>query len=132
MKDTARFFKLFSDENRLRILMLLDEAELCVCQIMAVMGISQPLVSRNLALLDASGLVNERREGKLVFYSLKKPLPNRARVVLKVLREELGSTQTVATDMANLADCREYQKKEGRCDMKTFLKFMEMQRKRRK
>ncbi len=130
MKDTARFFQLFADETRLRMLMLLGEAELCVCQIMAVLGISQPLVSRNMAMLDAAGLVDERRDGKLVFYVLKKRLPPRARAVMKVLRDELKDAAAYGLDLKSLADCREFQEKTGRCDMKTFLAYMDKRRKK--
>lgn len=112
--------------------MLTGEAELCVCQIMAILGISQPLVSRNIALLDAVGLLNERREGKLVYYSLKKKLPERAKGVIKIMRNDLVDDKVFRADMANMADCREFQKKAGRCDMKTFLEFMEKQRNKRK
>lgn len=132
MKETAKFFGLFSDETRLRIVMLIGETELCVCQIMAVLGISQPLVSRNIALLDAAGLLNERRDGKLMFYSLKKNLPARAKGVIRIVRADLAADPVFHVDMANLVDCREFQKKAGKCDMKTFLEFMEKQRKKRK
>lgn len=131
MKDAAKFFKLFADETRLRVFMLLSERELCVCQLMGILGVSQPLVSRNIALLDAAGLLDERRDGKLMFYALKKKLPTKAMSVLAILRKEFGDNQVRATDLETLGDCLEYQKKEGRCNMETFLKFMEKQRKKR-
>lgn len=132
MKNTLRILKLLSDETRLRILMLLRGRELCVCQIMAVLGISQPLISRNLALLDDAGLLDERREGKLVFYSLKKDMPGFVRGLIRSINEELKGDETMMIDLETLKDCYEYQKKSGRCDMKTFLAFMEEQRKKRR
>ena len=71
MEKDVRTLKALADENRLRLLLLLRERELFVCQLMAVLGISQPLVSRSLALLDREGLLESRRSGKQVFYRLK-------------------------------------------------------------
>ncbi len=128
----AGIFKLFSDETRLRILMLLTKKELCVCQIMGVLGISQPLVSHNLSLLSKAGLLNERREGKLIFYSVKKRLPAPVNRIITILKSELQNDPVFMNDMASLNDCYEFQKKTGRCDMKTFREFMERQRKKRR
>ncbi len=131
MKGMVRLFKLFSDETRLRIFMLLAHRELCVCQIMGVLGISQPLISRNLSLLNSVGLLDERREGKLVFYSLKKrPAPVVSRM-LSILKAELKSDKRLEDDLQSLSDCYEFQKRTGKCDMKTFLSFMKKQRGKR-
>jgi ArsR family transcriptional regulator len=131
MKEIARLMSLLSDQARLRILMLLMKRELCVCQIMGVLGISQPLVSHNLALIDGAGFITSRKEGKLVFYSLRPdPDPVNAKV-LRLLRELLESDRIVAEDGRSLRDCEEFQKKTGRCDMETFSKFMERRRKGR-
>lgn len=132
MKNVLRILKLLSDETRLRILMILMRRELCVCQIMAVLGISQPLISRNLALLDDAGLLNERREGKLIFYSFKKDLPPFIERLMKSISAELKDDKVTSVDLETLKDCYEYQKKSGRCDMKTFLAFMEERRKKRR
>ena len=132
MKEVLRLLKLLSDETRLRILMILKRRELCVCQIMAVLGISQPLVSRNLALLDDAGLLKERRDGKLVYYSLRGDLPQGISRLLNLLKEELKDDETLTMDLDTLKDCYEYQKKSGRCDMRTFLAFMEERRKKRR
>lgn len=127
----SKILRLLSDETRLRILMILTKKELCVCQIMAVLGISQPLVSRNLALLDSAGLLSERRDGKLVFYSIRKDLPSFVARLIRLLAEELKDNETMMIDIETLKDCYEYQKKIGKCDMKTFLAFMEEQRRKR-
>ena len=131
MKNAVTLFKLLSDESRVRILMLLSKRELCVCQLMGVLGISQPLVSRNLSLLSAAGLLTERKEGKLAFYGLNKKTPGIARTILKVVSRELQRDETFLRDLQSLSDCTEFQKKTGKCDMKTFLAFMEEQRTKR-
>jgi ArsR family transcriptional regulator len=131
MKNSVALFKLLSDEARVRILMLLSQRELCVCQLMGVLGISQPLVSRNLSLLSAAGLLAERKEGKLVFYRIDRKTPGIARTILEVMSRELQRDETFLRDLQSLSDCTEFQKKTGKCDMKTFLAFMEEQRKKR-
>ena len=128
MKGTANIFKLFSDVTRLRTLMLLSRAELCVCQIMGVLGVSQPLVSRNLSMLATAGLLDERRSGKLVFYKLKKHLDDPFVSIVKVVKSLTKDDEVFSIDINSLEDCMDYQKKMGSCDMKTFLDFMEKQR----
>ncbi|MBV9080722.1 MAG: winged helix-turn-helix transcriptional regulator [Elusimicrobia bacterium] len=68
-----KLLKAFADETRLRILSLLSSGEMCVCDVMAVLGAPQPRVSRHLAYLRAHGLVQARRDGTWVYYSLAKP-----------------------------------------------------------
>jgi ArsR family transcriptional regulator len=129
MRKTSDVFKLFSNETRLRTLMLLTREELCVCQVMAVLGVSQPLVSRNLAILADAGLLTERRDGKLVFYVLKKNLEAPLNKIVKILKDELKTDDVFLKDLGTVDDCQEFQKKSGKCDMKTFLRFMEERRK---
>jgi ArsR family transcriptional regulator len=69
-----QIFKALSDETRLRIVNLLTTGELCVCDIMSILDISQPKASRHLAYLKYSGLVESRREGLWMHYSLKSDL----------------------------------------------------------
>ena len=68
--DLAELFKVFGDSTRIKILYALFEAELCVCDIAQLLGLSQSAVSHQLRVLKASRLVKPRREGKTVFYSL--------------------------------------------------------------
>ncbi len=70
MADSVRVFKALGDETRLRILHLLRRGELCVCDIMSVLGIPQSRASRHLAELRATGLVTGRREGRWMYYTL--------------------------------------------------------------
>jgi len=124
MLNTAKLMKLFSDDTRLRILMLIARKELCVCQIMGVLGISQPLVSRNLAILSNAGLIKERKDGKLVFYSKNRDMPHSHKKVMNLLQEMTEGDKTYSGDMISLKDCEVFQKKSGRCDMKTLKEFM--------
>ena len=70
MVDLAEFLKVLSDETRLRIMALLFQKEMCVCEICDVIGESQPKVSRHLAKLRDANLVRDERQGQWVFYYL--------------------------------------------------------------
>ena len=69
----SRFFKALADETRLRILRLLEVREMCVCEVMVALGLTQPTASHHLGLLENAGLVKDRKEGKWVFYSIADP-----------------------------------------------------------
>nr|MDD6335341.1 metalloregulator ArsR/SmtB family transcription factor [bacterium] len=68
--DLADFFKVFSDSTRIKMLYVLLEAEVCVCDLAQLLGMSQSAISHQLRLLKQAHLVKFRREGKTVFYSL--------------------------------------------------------------
>mgnify|MGYP002862741584 CR=1 FL=1 len=68
--DLAELFKIFGDSTRVKILYALFEAELCVCDIAQLLGITQSAVSHQLRVLKSARLAKPRREGKTVFYSL--------------------------------------------------------------
>ena len=68
--DLTELFRVFGDSTRMRILYALFTAELCVCDIAALLGLSQSAVSHQLRALKNVRLVKPRREGKTVFYSL--------------------------------------------------------------
>jgi ArsR family transcriptional regulator len=72
MRDLALFFAALADENRLRLLYLMREGEICVCFLQGVLKTNQPKVSRHLAYLKKAGLVEARREGKWMHYRLAK------------------------------------------------------------
>lgn len=69
----SRFFKALADETRLRILKLLEIREMCVCEVMVALNLTQPTASHHLGILENVGLVRNRKEGKWVFYSLVNP-----------------------------------------------------------
>lgn len=68
--DLAEFFKVFGDSTRIRILWALDQSEMCVCDIAALLGMSQSAISHQLRVLKQARLVKNRRDGKVVYYSL--------------------------------------------------------------
>lgn len=70
LQDLAVLFKVFGDGTRLSILWALSEAEMCVCDVCALLNLKQSAVSHQLNKLKMSRIVKNRREGKVVFYSL--------------------------------------------------------------
>jgi ArsR family transcriptional regulator len=89
MKQQARFFKALADETRLQILwLLMGEEELCVCDIMMVLGITQSKASRHLRSLYNLGWVTDRREGLWMYYRLALPPGEQ---LLNLLKEMLAA-----------------------------------------
>ncbi len=68
--DLAELFKLFGDCTRIKILYVLFEAEMCVCDLAQLLGMTQSAISHQLRALKQSKLVKSRRDGKTIFYSL--------------------------------------------------------------
>ncbi len=68
--ELADFFKVLGDSTRLRLVHALSHAEMCVCDLAAVLSMSQSAVSHQLRLLKAARLVKNRRDGKNIYYSL--------------------------------------------------------------
>ena len=68
--DLTELFRIFGDSTRVRILYVLLEAEMCVCDLAALLGMTQSAISHQLRALKSARLVKARREGKTVFYSL--------------------------------------------------------------
>ncbi|AOT72286.1 MAG: winged helix-turn-helix transcriptional regulator [Selenomonadales bacterium] len=68
--DLAEIFKVFGDSTRIKILWALDEAEMCVCDIAVLLNMTQSAISHQLRVLKQANLVKNRKEGKVVYYSL--------------------------------------------------------------
>ncbi|MDR1362872.1 MAG: metalloregulator ArsR/SmtB family transcription factor, partial [Spirochaetaceae bacterium] len=70
MLDLADLFKMFADSTRVKIICALLCAEMCVCDISALLGMTKSSISHQLRLLRQTKLVKNRREGKIIYYSL--------------------------------------------------------------
>ncbi|PWJ51447.1 ArsR/SmtB family transcription factor [Faecalicatena contorta] len=70
LRDLADFFKVFGDSTRIKILYVLWQSEMCVCDLAQALNMSQSAISHQLRVLKQMKLVTNRREGKTVFYSL--------------------------------------------------------------
>lgn len=92
--------KALSDETRLRILNLLYEKELCVCDIMAILQISQAKASRHLIYMKNAGLVKDRKHAQWVYYSILKD--EQLKFVDSLVSENLRSLDIYQNDLENL------------------------------
>jgi ArsR family transcriptional regulator len=112
LRPVSRLFKALADDTRLRIVALLAHGELCVCHLQAALELPQPSVSRQLGVLRAAGLVEDRREGTWVYYRL---LPQSAPECERQLR---GLVQGFAKDTVLRRDVERLRKSCGplRCE----------------
>ncbi|WP_240222745.1 metalloregulator ArsR/SmtB family transcription factor [Rheinheimera hassiensis] len=99
------FYKAMADDTRLNILLLLAGGnELCVCDLMTALNDSQPKISRHLALLRQTGILQDRRQGQWVYYQLHHALPNWTRQVLQqTLNAAPANVLAVLENQANKA-----------------------------
>jgi ArsR family transcriptional regulator len=97
-------FGAFANPTRLRILNLLQEQkEICVCDLCEVLGEPQPKVSRHLAHLRSTGLVEVRSEGKWKFYGLAQPRTPLHRTLLRCVGSCLSELDDLVDDRERLA-----------------------------
>jgi len=118
VEKTLRLFKALSGETRLRVVRLLQHRDnLCVCEIMQALDISQTRASRNLGILKEAGLVSSRRAGLWVEYYLdKNGMGANAKALLKVLSGWADKSGVLKKDRKRLAtSCRVGPKAVGRC-----------------
>jgi len=99
VKQSARLFKALSDETRLRILKMLEQRPLCVCEIQYVLKGSQPNVSHHLKTLSDAGLVESKKDGLWVDYRLPdKPASPQHAAALSMVRNGLSRDPVVKKD----------------------------------
>ena len=103
MKATLRVTKALADLQRVRILMMLQPGELCVCQIIEVLALAPSTVSKHLSILSAAGLVDSRKEGRWMYYRLPEDAAGAlVRPVLKWLSERVKPSETIKQDAKRL------------------------------
>ena len=93
------FFMALADKTRLRLLNLMRDDEICVCFFTEVLGDSQPKISRHLAYLRNAGIVEARREGKWMHYSILAPNDEGGKKVLESVLEWLASKDEMRMDL---------------------------------
>ena len=120
MQDAAKFFKVLADEARLAMLwLLMNHEELCVCDLVKVLGITQSKTSRHLGTLRHAGLVTDRKDGLWCHYSLCPVEDELTRRHLKLLRETLATRPDAARLLAELHHWLR-EKKSGACKVSGY------------
>jgi ArsR family transcriptional regulator len=119
----VKCLRALGDENRLRILMLLRERDLCVLEVVGALGISQPLASSHLAVLREAGLATARREGRRIRYSLSEEAKRGGKHrLLDQVAQTIGSEPLIAADRGRILECVAF-RGSARCDKKTLARF---------
>jgi len=104
MKDEAELFKTLGEPTRLRLVSLLAiEGEICVCQMAESLDEPDFKISRHLAVLRSAGVVETRREGTWMYYSLAKPKGRLSECLQSCLRDCLRDHRTVKRDLKRLS-----------------------------
>ena len=101
------FLKLLSDETRLRIMVLLYNQELCVCQFCGIMDVSQPNISKHLAKMRNLGFVKDEKREQYVFYSLNIK-DEIHRDILKNIVDNIVDYQVLKSDLEKSKDVKKY------------------------
>jgi ArsR family transcriptional regulator len=116
VRDAARFFKVLADEARLKMLCLLfNHRELCVCDIMAALEITQSKASRHLGTLRHADLVTDRKQGLWSYYALRQVEDELARKHLDLLRANLAKRPDIASLLSKLHDWLEARNRGAVC-----------------
>lgn len=106
MKTVVQRMKALADPVRLRLVALLIQGELCVCQLEAALKISQTNVSRHLAVLRQADILTDRREGRWVYYALMDPMETELQSVIDALMRDLTNDPTIREDRTRADDVR--------------------------
>jgi ArsR family transcriptional regulator len=102
VRALTRLFRALGDETRLRIVALLSHGELCVCHLEAALDLNQSTASRHLGILRAAGVVDSRREGTWVYYSITEQDHATVAKALDVVTRTFGAERALRADHAKL------------------------------
>ena len=90
MRELVAVMKALADENRLKIVMALDDQELCLCQLVELLGLATSTVSRHMSILHQARLVDSRKDGRWTYFRLsEEPAPCEAKAATSFVLESL-------------------------------------------
>jgi ArsR family transcriptional regulator, arsenate/arsenite/antimonite-responsive transcriptional repressor len=121
MRDLMTVIKALADENRVRVLRAVQGRELCVCQIVELLGLAQSTVSKHVSILHQARLIDNRKEGRWMFYrAANDDAPVEAREISAVVSQLLASDPEAGEDAKRLKkilkmDRDELCRKQNRC-----------------
>ena len=112
MLEILNITKALSDENRVRALMMLVDGELCVCQIIDMLGLAPSTVSKHMSILRQAGLVETRKEGRWMYYRLAGCESECACEILGWLKKHLKDDKKILDDIKQLRRTQKMSKDE--------------------
>ncbi len=112
MLEILNITKALSDENRVRALMMLVEGELCVCQIIEMLGLAPSTVSKHMSILRQAGLVETRKDGRWIYYRLANRKAQTVRGILDWLQRHLKNDKKILVDVKQLRRMQKMSKDE--------------------
>lgn len=115
MLQTLRVFKALSDRTRFRIVRLLLERDLCVCELTFVLEMAQSRVSHQLRILRDAGLVEDTRDGQWIIYRISPELRSTLASLSRLFREDAPAKRAESADRTRLAVCLRQGIRKSRC-----------------
>jgi ArsR family transcriptional regulator, arsenate/arsenite/antimonite-responsive transcriptional repressor len=119
MREIMNIVRALADENRTRVLLFLQGGEMCVCQIVEMLGLAPSTVSKHLELLYLAGLIDSRKGGRWVFYRLPDKPSARVRDALAWLHQSLADDPQVKEDAKRRGKVLKMDKKRLCCRYKS-------------
>lgn len=110
MIEILNITKALADENRVRALMMLAGGELCVCQIIEMLGLAPSTVSKHMSILRNAGLVETRKDGRWIYYRLAGGNANAANEILGWLEKHLKNNHKILSDIKKLEQISKIEK----------------------
>lgn len=104
MKKFVRLMKALSDQNRVKIIAILEGRELCVCELTALLGVAQPTVSKHLRILEDTGFVSFRKEGNWIIYRLNPDCREQVRIMLGLVGQWLDEAPEIQALLQRLPE----------------------------
>jgi len=106
MKTLEKTLKALADKNRIRILKLLENKKMCVCELSHVLGIAQPSVSRHLKKLKSAEFIKDEQDGFWTNYAINKPANTYGMKLYKLIKESLNGDLTVKQDLIKSSNAK--------------------------
>jgi ArsR family transcriptional regulator, arsenate/arsenite/antimonite-responsive transcriptional repressor len=104
MREILGVMKALSDENRLRIVAALDGRELCLCQIVELLGLANSTVSRHMAILSQAGIVRSRKEGRWAFFRMADETGTESQAAVALVMRSLVLDDQIRDDAQRLKE----------------------------
>ena len=118
MRELIAITKALADSNRVRVLMFLTKGELCVCQVIELLGLAPSTVSKHMSILYNAGLVEARKEGRWMYYRLPEKAPIAVQGSLRWLKETLIHAPQIVSDFKKLKALQKVPKEDLCCHYK--------------